>query len=90
LVQLFTHIFTFVITINVAPIYMNELVPPEERAIGQGILNLSIALSQTLSSFVSGNVADIIGLKGMYLFLALIGIIGGIWGLRIFKNTGSH
>lgn len=90
LIQFFTHVFTFVITINVAPIYMNDLVSPEERATGQGILNLSIALSQTLSSFVAGNVADVVGLKGMYLFLGLIGTIGGIWGLRIFKNTGSH
>ncbi len=87
LIQLFTHIFTFVISINVAPIYVNDLVSPEERATGQGILNLSIALSQTLSSFISGNVADMVGLKGMYIFLGTIGIISAVWSLRIFKKS---
>ncbi|WP_337955213.1 MFS transporter [Dictyoglomus turgidum] len=87
LIQFFTHIFTFVISINVAPIYVNDLVSPKERATGQGILNLSVALSQTLSSFISGNVANMVGLKGMYIFLAVIGLISAIWGLKIFRKS---
>lgn len=75
LIQLFTHSLTFNIMVIVSAVYMNDLVSEEERASAQGILSMSTAISQTLSALVSGNVADIIGLKGMYVFLAVTAVI---------------
>lgn len=78
LIQLLTHIFTFAIMITVSVVYINDLVPEEERASAQGILSMAGAISQTLASLISGNMADIFGLKGMYLFMTPIALIGTI------------
>jgi len=85
LIQLFTHGLTFAIMITVSAVYINDLVSEEERASAQGTLSMAGAFSQTLSALVSGNVADMVGLKGMYVFLTFIALISTFLGLRLKK-----
>ncbi|MCS7202654.1 MAG: MFS transporter [Dictyoglomus sp.] len=86
LIQLFTHSLTFAIMITVAVVYINDLVSEEERASAQGILSMAMAISQTLTALISGNVADILGLKGMYLFLTVIALISTFLGLTLLRG----
>lgn len=86
LIQLFTHSLTFAIMITVAVVYINDLVSEEERASAQGILSMAMATSQTLTALISGNVADILGLKGMYLFLTVIALISTFIGLTLLRE----
>lgn len=83
LIQLLTHSLTFVIMITVSIVYINDLVSEEERASAQGILSMAMATSQTLTALISGNVADILGLKGMYVFLTFIALISTVIGLTL-------
>lgn len=87
LIQLFTHIFTFAIMITVSVVYINDLIPEEERASAQGLLSMSGAISQTLASLISGNLADIFGLKGMYLLMTPIALIATLLAFTLVGNN---
>lgn len=87
LIQLFTHIFTFAIMITISVVYINDLVPEEERASAQGLLSMSGAISQTLASLISGNMADILGLKGMYLFMTPIALIATFLAFTLVRKN---
>ncbi|ACI19190.1 MFS transporter [Dictyoglomus thermophilum] len=90
LIQLM-HSLTFAVIGTIPVVYMNDLVPPEERATAQGLLGMSMALSSTLGPLISGVVADLTGLVGMYRFLtfvALVSTILAITSLKESKNKG--
>lgn len=87
LIQLLTHSLTFVIMITVSTVYINDLVSEEERASAQGILSMAMATSQTLTALISGNVADILGLKGMYVFLTFIALISTIIAFTLLRKN---
>ncbi len=87
LIQLFTHSFTFVIIANIPLLYINDLTLEEERATAQGILSMAMAISQTIALLISGNIVDIIGFKGMYIFLTFIALISTFFALSNFRKT---
>ncbi|MCX7796650.1 MAG: MFS transporter [bacterium] len=90
LVQFLTHSLTFNIIIIVSAVYINDLVSGEERASAQGILSMSTAISQTISALISGNVADLVGLKGMYVFLTFIAIISTILAFTLLRRIKAR
>ncbi|MBC7320073.1 MFS transporter [bacterium] len=90
LIQLFTHSLTFNIIVIVSAVLINDLVSEEERASGQGILSMVTAISQTISALISGNVADEVGLKGMYVFLTVIAVVSTSLAFTLLRRTHHH
>ncbi len=83
----FMHSLTFAVIGTIPIVYMNDLVPPEERATAQGLLGMAMALSSTLGPAISGFIADITGLSGMYRFLTFVASISTIVAMTSLKES---
>jgi PPP family 3-phenylpropionic acid transporter len=83
----FMHSLTFAVIGTIPIVYINDLVNPEERATAQGLLSMAMALSSTIGPIISGFVADISGLTGMYRFLTFISLVATIIAIKYLKES---
>ncbi|MGB9769019.1 MULTISPECIES: MFS transporter [Dictyoglomus] len=86
----FMHSLTFAVIGTIPIVYMNDLVPPEERATAQGLLGMAMALSSTLGPAISGFVADLFGLPGMYRFLTFVSLISTVLAITSLKESKNR
>jgi len=86
LIQLL-HSLTFAVIGTIPVVYMNDLVNPEERATAQGLLSMGMSLSSTIGPIISGFVADISGLKGMYRFLTFVSLLSTLISIKCIKES---
>jgi len=86
LIQLL-HSLTFAVIGTIPVVYMNDLVNPEERATAQGLLSMGMSLSSTIGPVISGFVADISGLKGMYRFLTFVSLLSTLISIKCIKES---
>ncbi|MGB9811909.1 MAG: MFS transporter [Dictyoglomus turgidum] len=86
----FMHSLTFAVIGTIPIVYMNDLVPPEERATAQGLLGMAMALSSTLGPAISGFVADLFGLPGMYRFLTFVSLISTVLAMTSLKESKNR
>ena len=83
----FIHSLTFAVIGTIPIVYINDLVNPEERATAQGLLSMAMALSYTIGPIISGFVADISGLTGMYRFLTFVSLVATIIAIKYLKES---
>jgi PPP family 3-phenylpropionic acid transporter len=83
----FMHSLTFAVIGTIPIVYINDLVNPEERATAQGLLSMAMALSSTIGPIISGFVADISGLTGMYRFLTFVSLVATIIAIKYLKES---
>jgi oligosaccharide:H+ symporter len=83
----FIHSLTFAVIGTIPIVYINDLVNPEERATAQGLLSMAMALSSTIGPIISGFVADISGLTGMYRFLTFVSLVATIIAIKYLKES---
>lgn len=83
------HSLTFAVIGTIPVVYINDLVSEEERATAQGLISMAMAVSSTIGPLFSGVIADIFGLKGMYLVLTFVAVgamFYAVWGIKESKK----
>jgi len=83
----FLHSLTFAVIGTIPIVYLNDLVSEEERATAQGLLSMAMATSSTIGPLFSGVIADILGLKGMYVVLGFISILAMFLALKKVQES---
>lgn len=83
----FLHSLTFAVIGTIPIVYLNDLVSEEERATAQGLLSMAMAISSTIGPLFSGVIADILGLKGMYVVLGFIAILAMFLALKKVQES---
>lgn len=86
LIQLL-HSLTFAVIGTIPIVYINDFVPEEERATAQGLLGMAMAVSSTIGPLFSGIIADIFGLKGMYLVLTFVAILALFYAVTRMQES---
>lgn len=71
-----THGLTFSVLAIVPFAFMADSTPPRYRATGQAILNAAGAAAYAIGPLVAGRVADTIGIRSLYFYLAGIALLG--------------
>ena len=62
-------------------------VPSAERGTAMGVFQAVYAIGMFLGPAVSGVLADLLGLEGVFVLIAALSIVGGVAGLRVFPST---
>ncbi len=86
----FMHSLTFAVIGTIPIVYINDFVLEEERATAQGLLSMAMSVSSIFGPLISGVIADILGLKGMYLFLTFVAINSAILGLKLKESMRKN
>jgi PPP family 3-phenylpropionic acid transporter len=73
------HGFSYIVVIYCMAIYINEHVPKELRASGQALNGVvTVGLSRIIGSVVGGYLSDIVGLRYMFLYCAIFGVVASL------------
>lgn len=86
----FMHSLTFAVIGTIPIVYINDFVLEEERATAQGLLSMAMSVSSIFGPLISGFIADILGLKGMYLSLTFVAISSAILGLKLKESMRKN
>ena len=62
-------------------------VPSDERGTAMGVFQAVYAIGMFLGPAVSGVLADLLGLEGVFVLIAALSIVGAVAGLRVFPAT---
>ena len=73
-----THGLTFSVLAVVPFAFMADAAPPRYRATGQAILNAAGSAAYALGPLAAGRIADLVGIRNLYLFLATVAVIGSV------------
>ncbi|MGC8666709.1 MAG: MFS transporter [Chthonomonadales bacterium] len=73
-----THGLTFSVLAVVPFAFMADAAPPRYRATGQALLNAAGSAAYALGPLAAGRVADLVGIRNLYLFLAAIALTGSV------------
>lgn len=73
-----THGLTFSVLAIVPFAFMADAAPARYRATGQAILNAAGSAAYALGPLAAGRIADLVGIRNLYLYLAAVAFTGSI------------